>query len=123
FEYSIVVRVAVVRLGVFLQAEDGIRDATVTGVQTCALPILLALRRRRSGREQPSFVVVDERDGRPHADLGGHGPRLPVGALVGQIGRASCRERGWSSAGSGGGRRGRAEREDGKSGARTRNSQ
>src|SRR5207245_7213146 len=28
-------------LNVFLQAEDGIRDATVTGVQTCALPILL----------------------------------------------------------------------------------
>src|SRR5207245_8775204 len=25
------------------QAEDGIRDATVTGVQTCALPILIAL--------------------------------------------------------------------------------
>src|SRR6266852_28586 len=25
----------------FLQAEDGIRDATVTGVQTCALPILV----------------------------------------------------------------------------------
>src|SRR5207245_7398958 len=24
------------------QAEDGIRDATVTGVQTCALPIFLA---------------------------------------------------------------------------------
>src|SRR3989337_3093098 len=24
---------------VFFQAEDGIRDATVTGVQTCALPI------------------------------------------------------------------------------------
>ena len=23
----------------FFQAEDGIRDATVTGVQTCALPI------------------------------------------------------------------------------------
>src|SRR2546430_17355710 len=32
----------------FLQAEDGIRDLTVTGVQTCALPILLAdLRRSR----------------------------------------------------------------------------
>src|SRR5207245_11224200 len=29
----------------FLQAEDGIRDATVTGVQTCALPILLAFDR------------------------------------------------------------------------------
>src|SRR5205085_1872478 len=25
--------------GVFFQAEDGIRDFTVTGVQTCALPI------------------------------------------------------------------------------------
>src|SRR2546427_5748055 len=27
----------------FFQAEDGIRDLTVTGVQTCALPIYLAL--------------------------------------------------------------------------------
>src|SRR3989338_10443974 len=26
----------------FFQAEDGIRDGTVTGVQTCALPILSA---------------------------------------------------------------------------------
>src|SRR2546430_12025188 len=26
----------------FFQAEDGIRDLTVTGVQTCALPILMA---------------------------------------------------------------------------------
>src|SRR2546430_11061305 len=28
----------------FFQAEDGIRDLTVTGVQTCALPIFVALR-------------------------------------------------------------------------------
>src|SRR2546429_3629168 len=27
----------------FFQAEDGIRDVAVTGVQTCALPIFLAL--------------------------------------------------------------------------------
>src|SRR2546430_8947896 len=27
----------------FFQAEDGIRDLTVTGVQTCALPISLAI--------------------------------------------------------------------------------
>ena len=27
---------------VFFQAEDGIRDADVTGVQTCALPISLS---------------------------------------------------------------------------------
>src|SRR2546430_8356017 len=35
--------VAVIRmLFFFFQAEDGIRDLTVTGVQTCALPILHA---------------------------------------------------------------------------------
>src|SRR5205085_3987724 len=32
----------------FFQAEDGIRDLTVTGVQTCALPILRASRQPRS---------------------------------------------------------------------------
>src|SRR2546430_5241138 len=34
----------------FFQAEDGIRDLTVTGVQTCALPICFAT----SFRELPS---------------------------------------------------------------------
>src|SRR2546430_4807170 len=34
----------------FFQAEDGIRDLTVTGVQTCALPILANSRRRRISR-------------------------------------------------------------------------
>src|SRR5690554_7563339 len=33
------------RLVFFFQAEDGIRDADVTGVQTCALPISFDLRR------------------------------------------------------------------------------
>src|SRR5438876_6316874 len=33
----------------FFQAEDGIRDGRVTGVQTCALPISLMF--RRFGRE------------------------------------------------------------------------
>src|SRR3989337_667606 len=33
------VAVAFVFFFFFFQAEDGIRDATVTGVQTCALPI------------------------------------------------------------------------------------
>src|SRR2546427_1511763 len=36
----------------FFQAEDGIRDLTVTGVQTCALPILVLPRYRPS---QSSF--------------------------------------------------------------------
>src|SRR5207245_7508475 len=35
----------------FFQAEDGIRDATVTGVQTCALPIYLVA---NYTRPQPS---------------------------------------------------------------------
>src|SRR5260370_16177934 len=30
----------------FFQAEDGIRDSSVTGVQTCALPISVAMRLR-----------------------------------------------------------------------------
>src|SRR2546430_1682674 len=39
---SILIKLIRVRLGTvsfFFQAEDGIRDLTVTGVQTCALPI------------------------------------------------------------------------------------
>src|SRR5207245_7218912 len=35
----------------FFQAEDGIRDATVTGVQTCALPILGKSREKESSRK------------------------------------------------------------------------
>src|SRR5207245_3046343 len=33
----------------FFQAEDGIRDATVTGVQTCALPISETAKQRQGG--------------------------------------------------------------------------
>src|SRR5207248_8664661 len=36
----------------FFQAEDGIRDRTVTGVQTCALPILLGVAGRLGQRRQ-----------------------------------------------------------------------
>src|SRR2546427_7611422 len=35
----------------FFQAEDGIRDLTVTGVQTCALPISSLTLRCRAARE------------------------------------------------------------------------
>src|SRR2546430_2596338 len=41
----------------FFQAEDGIRDLTVTGVQTCALPILgRSLRRADRVRAQPDVL-------------------------------------------------------------------
>src|SRR5690554_7069399 len=72
----------------FFQAEDGIRDADVTGVQTCALPIWVAVRTlcdftAREGDLDHRFTPA------PSAEEGiaGH-------AEIAQIGRASCRERG-----------------------------
>ena len=41
---SVVMRSGSVLVFFFFQAEDGIRDDLVTGVQTCALPICLPLR-------------------------------------------------------------------------------
>src|SRR2546430_9183635 len=49
----------------FFQAEDGIRDLTVTGVQTCALPISLgmgAVRDSQLGSVTERFVRRVERD-------------------------------------------------------------
>src|SRR3712207_7869090 len=43
---------------IFFQAEDGIRDIGVTGVQTCALPILLA---RLPVEAQPTVVKPSSR--------------------------------------------------------------
>src|SRR6266542_4685050 len=45
------------RVFFFFQAEDGIRDATVTGVQTCALPIYLW----EAGKERRSAMDVAAR--------------------------------------------------------------
>src|SRR5256885_10497661 len=85
----------------FFQAEDGIRDYKVTGVQTCALPILavvtqcdrpLAFGRPHPAQDrlQPDAVLVrgPDFDRRVRA----LGSRLSDGLLE-QIGRASCRER------------------------------
>src|SRR5207247_5608306 len=76
----------------FFQAEDGIRDPLVTGVQTCALPISVpASVRRPSFRRRldvgPLARVPRTRRGRGDLAREGHG-RGP------EIGRASCRERG-----------------------------
>src|SRR5256886_8153005 len=85
----------------FFQAEDGIRDLTVTGVQTCALPISTKLKKN-------NFVLFDfgtrlnnycsdmtrtiffgkankEQNNLYHAVLNAQ--------LASKIGRASCRER------------------------------
>src|SRR2546430_1408994 len=60
---DLVASLLLIKVRFFFQAEDGIRDLTVTGVQTCALPILLrrarerrsisAAARRRAGRDAP----------------------------------------------------------------------
>src|SRR5262249_59642706 len=91
---------------VFFQAEDGIRDWSVTGVQTCALPICQGQNSRRVGAYEPawSWRAIKMRGVcRSQAVstviefvelcLGRRGlDRRPK--LAGQIGRASCRERG-----------------------------
>src|SRR2546429_3881503 len=86
----------------FFQAEDGIRDVAVTGVQTCALPILVS--RLRLPLEHVRVVALSP-DGRLLAASGtGRNIALvnvnsgQVRAVLGvgeinQIGRASCRER------------------------------
>src|SRR2546430_17129659 len=43
----------------FFQAEDGIRDLTVTGVQTCALPILGRIDEQPGGRRHQQVAVRD----------------------------------------------------------------
>src|SRR5258706_6065928 len=49
---------AAVRVGLFLfQAEDGIRDWSVTGVQTCALPISLEVNDFRTAFASPGSKV------------------------------------------------------------------
>src|SRR5216683_305851 len=45
-----------IKVGFFFQAEDGIRDLIVTGVQTCALPILWIVADK--GREWPGYPLV-----------------------------------------------------------------
>src|SRR5256885_7237960 len=71
----------------FFQAEDGIRDYKVTGVQTCALPIseviVKALRHYAIPRDAMEFYFVHVEAEEEHGDN-----------AEAEIGRASCRERG-----------------------------
>src|SRR5207245_5289484 len=92
----------------FFQAEDGIRDATVTGVQTCALPISgvaeglgqanvgggqsarnVAVLEASPEERVVGQLVVDSRRARRERGFG----------IGDEIGRASCRERVSSSGG------------------------
>src|SRR5690606_40105251 len=58
----------------FFQAEDGIRDFHVTGVQTCALPISVQIHldvkaRRSVAMHWGTFVLTDEPMDEPPAQL------------------------------------------------------
>src|SRR5256886_10435093 len=64
----------------FFQAEDGIRYLTVTGVQTCALPILpLASRWAREARALPEQLLALVRAGLVAAR---HEDAAPLGDLA-----------------------------------------
>src|SRR2546429_4563697 len=85
----------------FFQAEDGIRDVAVTGVQTCALPISASSWSRRSrpppGRldREPVSPQWPPRGGAPGASVRCRilAPGVDRDAGRREIGRASCRER------------------------------
>src|SRR5438309_12083690 len=84
----------------FFQAEDGIRDGTVTGVQTCALRSRTLDPAQEPHRTVPRAAATARagrrtRQGAPPARAGqAHRAR----ARRGEIGRASCRERVWTPA-------------------------
>src|SRR5687767_15766489 len=92
----------VVRSCFFFQAEDGIRDKLVTGVQTCALPIStgrVGQWRMRTGPFRPpgsSGTGSPPLYGKPTDRKSKNGRSwnwADAGSATMEIGRASCRER------------------------------
>src|SRR2546421_8049760 len=78
----------------FFQAEDGIRDLIVTGVQTCALPIsALPARAARESRPHHRGIQPGDRAGRPEPP-GGCDRSVPEGVGDGSAagGRARSEE-------------------------------
>src|SRR5699024_11283164 len=82
----------------FFQAEDGIRDRNVTGVQTCALPIWESwtanqhiIRVVPANSEIAGYLNVFLASDYGHQLI----TRFTYGSVVDEIGRASCRERVW----------------------------
>src|SRR2546429_2210878 len=85
----------------FFQAEDGIRDVAVTGVQTCALPISAPAQSGQGRRSTfGSWPGRDHRAGPGRRGTAARGRPLLSSEPGGrssfasrEIGRASCRER------------------------------
>src|SRR5690606_39571811 len=95
----------------FFQAEDGIRDFHVTGVQTCALPISMRRRTRpmtgvlllHTLLITSTFASAAEPPPARRGFQAAHhlGMSFPAGKATdaAEIGRASCRERGETGGG------------------------
>src|SRR3989440_75641 len=88
----------------FFQAEDGIRDLIVTGVQTCALPIFRYVTPWKFDNHNSTVVVIELPGGDISKAKIYKGPQIfgpgsdlyPVTLSFpdpNEIGRASCRER------------------------------
>src|SRR2546430_11034112 len=87
----------------FFQAEDGIRDLTVTGVQTCALPIYRIYAMCGNGPNGfdlfaahgvDAIVEIHGRIAVRNEEFDAVADARQLRARFEQIGRASCRERG-----------------------------
>src|SRR5436189_4292244 len=70
FSSFAVIHTSLLRSFFFFQAEDGIRDTSVTGVQTCALPISTTRAARIRSPREPVVGVALQR-----ADAAGSGVR------------------------------------------------
>src|SRR2546430_17615575 len=81
----------------FFQAEDGIRDLTVTGVQTCALPILARHSARRGIARMFAVAAVLMLPvaawPMTHQGWSAIPGKAWIGLALVKIGRASCRGR------------------------------
>src|SRR5256886_12419646 len=73
----------------FFQAEDGIRDLTVTGVQTCALPIFVGFLERfepiNTFREWQPHTHAVEQLSHPLQELSGGTPANPAHHFAGRF--------------------------------------
>src|SRR5690606_40771357 len=96
----------------FFQAEDGIRDFHVTGVQTCALPIWPQATVQVQNTRFTRAVAAPYQAKREEEPVAGTTPatwsvrtsidvthvlRCDLPGILLEIGRASCRERGENS--------------------------
>src|SRR5699024_12224329 len=77
------------KITMFFQAEAGLRDRNVTGVQTCALPISIC-----SASDAPILVAIGASLAEQMVPQFESLAEILVELLPPQIGRASCRERG-----------------------------